>query len=186
MKLQGTTDLILAFLLFSVGIGVGIGGTVLYQQRVVGEQEEEPALPPSCSDPWGLNFINQKALERYTEHFEGQGLISNIQVSRPLTSNRVRTLSLSQFGNDCYGELAVSYVEAVAKTREELPPLTLTDDGVYVDSQGNEFTDWYKYLQKQVEVPVTYERYLTDDESAWIQIKAWDTPDVDFSDLFDF
>lgn len=171
-------EYILCSVVFFIGLAVGILGTVLYQKHVV---NDDSLFPPSCSENWGLEFINDSALEHYADNVT----ISNVQLKRPLTAGHVRTLSLSRYGNDCYGELIVTYLQTVRKSYEELPPLTQVEDK-WVDSQGREYTEWHKFVPKEETLPVTYERFLTDDQNAWIQIKSWTAPEVDFSDLLNF
>lgn len=168
---NNSTNIGIAFLAFVVGIVIGFGSSEWINMKLKPEPEPEP---DSCSAPFALNFINKTLLETYMNRSpSGQ---RNWEVSRAITSSQVRTLSLSRFGNTCSGSLELSYEERRSKTDDELPKLTRsqTDFSIWLDEEGNEFTDWWIWEPRDEEVDVSYELYLTDNGQNWVRLLSYD------------
>ena len=180
MRFQRAIDLIHAFLLFLAGLGVGIGVTVLIQHFWA----PKVTMPLSCSDYGVIQYVNENTLSHFVDEYAEQNDVNDVALYVPLSDSHVRTLGISEFGNDCYGTITISFFKAIQKTRDELPALVLTDEGIWVDSEGDEYTEWYKWVQYSREVPVTYETYLSDSGDPWTSILSFETPsNMDFSKL---
>ena len=87
-----------------IGLGLGVGGTLLIQHYFI-----EPPMPPGCSRAFVLEYVNESVVWHYQENTGYSDLVTDVELHRPLEAKYVRTLNSSQYGNDCQGEVEISY-----------------------------------------------------------------------------
>lgn len=124
-----------SFLLFLAGLGVGICLVLLYQNAIPYLLEPDDSLP-SCSSTWVTNHVNEQSLK----HIRGNWY-KDIQMSKPLTPDNVRTLSKSKFATTCSGT-----VVAIRVRGEETRTWNLdVEYETYLSDSGRQWTSISSY-----------------------------------------